>query len=109
MTATELALQSVNAINSGDIDRISSLMADDHLFIDSGGRQLHGRDTMREAWSAGWFRRNCPSAPAPLTPAGEVLGFAAVPHHPEPRPKPPAQDPAPWPIRPVTRNPLSYQ
>jgi hypothetical protein len=51
MNATDVALQFVEAINSGDVDRISSLMATDHLFIDSGGRQLHGQDAVRDAWS----------------------------------------------------------
>lgn len=50
MTTTERALEFVEAINGGDVERLSSLMAGDHLLIDSGGRRLQGRETVRDAW-----------------------------------------------------------
>ena len=54
MSPTDLALAFAEAINSGDPERIHSLMADDHLFIDSVGTEARGREEMREGW-AGYF------------------------------------------------------
>jgi ketosteroid isomerase-like protein len=54
MNPADLALAFVEAINSDEADRIHSLMADDHLFIDSMGTEVRGREEMREGW-AGYF------------------------------------------------------
>lgn len=48
------ALDFVAAINSHNVDNICNLMADDHLFIDSQGNKLAGKDTMKHAWK-GYF------------------------------------------------------
>ncbi|NUM79616.1 nuclear transport factor 2 family protein [bacterium] len=47
----------INAINDHDIDRIASLMSNDHIFIDAHGREVIGRDNMKNGWIAyfKWF------------------------------------------------------
>lgn len=51
---SKVALNFVNAINSHDIDRIYSVMAEDFLFIGAYGDEVHGRDNMRKGW-IGYF------------------------------------------------------
>lgn len=51
---TNCAFEFIEAINQGDVDRMGNLMTDDHLFIDSQGNQLQGREKMIEAWK-GYF------------------------------------------------------
>ena len=51
----EIARMFVGAINHRDLDRLSSLMAEDHVFIDSMGTRMEGRAAMRKAWE-GYFR-----------------------------------------------------
>ena len=48
--ATDVAHAFVKAINAGDPDAIAKLLSEDHVFVDSGGRMVRGRDAMREAW-----------------------------------------------------------
>ena len=50
MTPTETALSFVGAINSGNADRLSELMTEDHTFIDSDGSEHSGREEMRLGW-----------------------------------------------------------
>jgi len=45
----------VTAINKGDVTQLSSLMAEDHAFVDSNGRTVSGRDNMTEGWKQ-YFR-----------------------------------------------------
>jgi ketosteroid isomerase-like protein len=40
-----------DAINGGDVVRLVSLMAEDHVFIDSGGAISSGREQMAKGWS----------------------------------------------------------
>lgn len=40
-----------DAINQHDIDKIYSLMTDDHKFIDSLGNEVIGRDKMKSGWA----------------------------------------------------------
>jgi ketosteroid isomerase-like protein len=54
MTSTEVVLAFVNAINRRDVETLCRLMTDDHLFVDSGGAQYRGRETMRAGW-VGYF------------------------------------------------------
>jgi ketosteroid isomerase-like protein len=54
MTNTEVVLAFVNAINCRDVDELCRLMTDDHLFMDAGGAQYRGRETMRSGW-LGYF------------------------------------------------------
>ena len=50
----QIALSFVDAINIHDIDKIYSLMADDHLFIDAYASEVHGREEMKRSW-IGYF------------------------------------------------------
>ncbi|MBZ5499907.1 MAG: nuclear transport factor 2 family protein [Acidobacteriia bacterium] len=54
MTNTEVVLAFVNAINRRDVEMLCRLMTDDHLFVDAGGAQYRGRETMRSGWR-GYF------------------------------------------------------
>jgi ketosteroid isomerase-like protein len=45
----------VNAINLRSPDAIAGLMTDDHVFIDSLGMRVTGREPMRKGWE-GYFR-----------------------------------------------------
>lgn len=40
----------IDRINQGDIDSLVELMTDDHLFVDSLGHTVQGRESMRKAW-----------------------------------------------------------
>jgi ketosteroid isomerase-like protein len=40
----------VDAINEHNVDRICSLMTDDHQFIDSQGNEVVGKEKMRSGW-----------------------------------------------------------
>jgi ketosteroid isomerase-like protein len=45
----------IAAINQGSASRLSSLMTEDHTFIDSAGRVESGRENMTRGWE-GYFR-----------------------------------------------------
>lgn len=45
----------VEAINEHDVEKICSLMTDDHRFIDSHGNETIGKEKMRAAW-IGYFQ-----------------------------------------------------
>jgi ketosteroid isomerase-like protein len=49
-----VVLKFISAINSRDIEMLCRLMTEDHLFIDTGGGQYRGRETMRSGW-LGYF------------------------------------------------------
>lgn len=49
-----IALTFVEAINAHDIEQIYSLMASDHLFIDTYASEVIGKKKMRESW-IGYF------------------------------------------------------
>jgi len=40
-----------DAISHADVNKIYSLMADDHLFIDSQGNKMEGKEKMKQAWT----------------------------------------------------------
>ena len=48
----DVVLAFVAKINAHEVDGLCSLMTGDHLFIDSVGTKVRGRDTMRGAWLA---------------------------------------------------------
>ena len=50
----KVALEFVDAINHADIDKIWSLMSDEHLFIDSQENKYVGKDNMKQGW-IGYF------------------------------------------------------
>ena len=52
MTPEEVVFAFVEAINSRRVDRISELMTPDHVFIESDGEEVAGRERMRDAWAA---------------------------------------------------------
>src|SRR5450432_3226611 len=45
----------VNAINAQDVEKIYSLMADDHEFIDAHGNEIKDKDKMKAGWT-GYFQ-----------------------------------------------------
>jgi hypothetical protein len=54
MTPEQLATAFIAAINSQAIDTMADLMTEDHVFIDSDGTEVPGRERMREGW-IGYF------------------------------------------------------
>ena len=54
MNATETVLQFLERINQRDVDGLAACMTDDHVFIDSLGHAVRGRDGMRAGWR-GYF------------------------------------------------------
>lgn len=50
MIETQTALAFVDAINAHDIERIYSLMTNDHLFIDTYASEVHGKENMKKSW-----------------------------------------------------------
>ena len=50
--ATAIAEAFVNAINHRNAEEISSLMTEDHVFIDSLGMRVEGRQRMVKGWQA---------------------------------------------------------
>jgi len=52
MTPLDVARTFVDRINSRDVGGLVALMTDDHRFVDSLGRKMIGRDTMRAGWAA---------------------------------------------------------
>jgi len=49
-TVLECVVSFVDAINAADVARIANLLTDDHVFVDSDGSEIQGRERMREAW-----------------------------------------------------------
>jgi hypothetical protein len=46
----DIALRFVDRINAHDVPGMVRLMTPDHLFVDSLGEEVRGRDEMRRAW-----------------------------------------------------------
>jgi len=46
----ETVLLFLDAINARDLDKIAQLMTEDHVFIDSLGQAVRGREKMRAGW-----------------------------------------------------------
>jgi len=49
-----IVLDYIAAINEADLDRILSLMSDDHIMIDPQDHKMTGKDNLRQAW-IGYF------------------------------------------------------
>jgi len=49
------ALRFVNEINRHDLDSLVALLSDDHLFVDSLGQEVRGKERLRETWGS-YFR-----------------------------------------------------
>jgi len=52
MSATEIVLRFLELINHHDVDKLAAMMAADHVFLDSLGHAVRGREEMRKAWRA---------------------------------------------------------
>ena len=52
-----VVLAFLEAINSGDADKVCVLISEDHLFVDALGNEMRGRESMRKAWKVyfQWF------------------------------------------------------
>jgi ketosteroid isomerase-like protein len=50
-----IILEYINAINETEIDKLYSLMASNHLFIDSQDNKVSGKEAMRQSW-IGYFK-----------------------------------------------------
>ena len=50
MTQVEVLMAFIEAINKHDVDKLSELMAENHLFVDSLGRSVNERANMVGAW-----------------------------------------------------------
>jgi ketosteroid isomerase-like protein len=50
-----VVLAFLEAINSGEADKVCALMSEDHLFVDALGNEVRGRESMRKAWT-GYFQ-----------------------------------------------------
>ena len=48
--STKIVLEFIDAINEADIVKICNLMSDDHLFIDSQGYRVTGKNNMELGW-----------------------------------------------------------
>ncbi len=49
---TKVVVDFADAISHADVDRICSLMTDDHLFVDSQDNRIEGKEMMKIAWIA---------------------------------------------------------
>jgi ketosteroid isomerase-like protein len=54
MSPTETVLQFMDRINQRDVDKLAELMSEDHVFVDSLGNSVRGREKMRAGWQ-GYF------------------------------------------------------
>jgi uncharacterized protein (TIGR02246 family) len=54
MTPVETVLRFIDRINQRDADGLAELMTEDHVFTDSLGQTVRGREKMRAAWR-GYF------------------------------------------------------
>jgi len=50
MSPVETVLNFINCINQRDADKLAELMTEDHVFIDSLGQTVRGREKMRAGW-----------------------------------------------------------
>jgi ketosteroid isomerase-like protein len=50
MSTIETVLEFLDRINQRDVDKLAELMAEDHVFIDSLGHSVQGREKMRAGW-----------------------------------------------------------
>lgn len=58
MSAEEVFLSFVAAVNRHDVEALRLLMADDHAFVDGLGNRAVGADTMKAGWSG--YYAMCP-------------------------------------------------
>ena len=53
----DVVLSFVEKINAHEVEELCGLMAEDHVFVDSQGKVVRGRESMRQAWRGyfAWF------------------------------------------------------
>ena len=53
----DVVLAFMERINAHDVDGVCALMTEDHVFVDSDGTRVAGREAMRAGWATylGWF------------------------------------------------------
>lgn len=54
MNPVEVVLQFLERVNQRDANKLAELMTEDHVFIDSLGQTVRGREKMRAGWQ-GYF------------------------------------------------------
>ncbi len=52
MNPVEVVLQFLERINQHNADKLAELMTEDHVFIDSLGQSVRGREKMRTGWQS---------------------------------------------------------
>ena len=52
----EVVMEFIKRINSGDVNSLSELMTEGHIFQDALGKRFIGRETMRKGWTA-YFKK----------------------------------------------------
>jgi ketosteroid isomerase-like protein len=50
VSAIETVLDFIDRINKRDADKLAELMTEDHIFVDSLGNTIQGREKMRVGW-----------------------------------------------------------
>jgi uncharacterized protein (TIGR02246 family) len=58
MTPAETVLLFLDRVNQRDPDQLAALMTEDHVFTDSLGNSIRGREAMRSGWRA--YYAMCP-------------------------------------------------
>ena len=51
-SAVDVVLVFLDLINQHDVEKLAGYMAEDHVFIDSLGQSVRGRENMRSGWRA---------------------------------------------------------
>jgi ketosteroid isomerase-like protein len=53
----KIVYEFINSINGKNLEKLSSLMAEDHQFIDAYGKEVQGKDKMEAGWKLyfEWF------------------------------------------------------
>ena len=76
LSPSELALEFVKRINAHDPDLIAELMSDDHVFVDSLGLSVAGREAMRAGWQS--YFKSFPDykiTPADMLQQGHIIAL----------------------------------
>jgi ketosteroid isomerase-like protein len=50
ITDKETVFEFIAAINNHDVDQLTGIMSDDHIFIDGAGEKYAGKPGMKEGW-----------------------------------------------------------
>jgi len=75
-TTVDAVLEFLDCINQHDADRLAECMSSDHVFIDSLGQSVKGRENMRSGWR-GYFAF-CPDywvSHEEILPSGQLVAI----------------------------------